>query len=246
MNINFNYKYIILLSVLIIILLYFFYNYNKYFTNSTDKKINAYVIHLKRSPERIKNINLQQTKTNIKINLFDAVDGRNINVQELLDSGFLCEKFSKSFPHKPVYGCYLSHYNLLNKIKQDNDSDYTIIFEDDFNIDVKDFDEQVNYIINNNDFDIVFLGNLNNNKGIHVKDNLYRYDKNTPLWGTHGYLVNNKKIKNIIDNLQLMNDAIDVKYMNLLKENKIDGLVCNPILVSQLREKYGTTIQGVV
>lgn len=244
MEIIFNYKYLI--SIIILIIIVFFYYYIYMIENyESIKKINAYVIHMQRNPERIPNINLQQSKTNIEINIFDAVDGRNINVDDLLKSGLLCEKFSKSFPHKPVYGCYLSHLNLLNKIYNDNNSDYTIIFEDDFNIDTDNFDEEINKIINNNDFDMVFLGNLNNNKGEHVKDNLYRYDQNRPLWGTHGYLVNNKKVKHIIDNLQLMNDAIDVKYMNLLKENKIDALICNPILVSQLRDKYKTTIQGV-
>jgi hypothetical protein len=59
----------------------------------------------------------------------------------------------------------LSHYNIIKKLKNDYDkklldSDYTIIFEDDFNIYVENLDEEINNIIHNInklniDFDII-------------------------------------------------------------------------------------------
>ena len=59
----------------------------------------------------------------------------------------------------------MSHYNIIKKLKNDYDkklldSDYTIIFEDDFNIYVENLDEEINNIIHNInklniDFDII-------------------------------------------------------------------------------------------
>jgi GR25 family glycosyltransferase involved in LPS biosynthesis len=60
----------------------------------------------------------------------------------------------------------MSHLNLLKQISLDNKSGYTIIFEDDFLIDSLNFLNDVNKILSKvDDFDLLFLGNVANNKG---------------------------------------------------------------------------------
>jgi GR25 family glycosyltransferase involved in LPS biosynthesis len=120
-----------------------------------------------------------------------------------------------------------------------NKYDYTIIFEDDLKVltpnlyrDVEKILDDLNSI-QNNDFDIIFLGNLKNNHGDKIINNIYTIDKNNDLWGTQSYLINNKSTNKILKNIQKIDKPIDVKYQDLLKENKLKGYIIYPILVTQ-------------
>ena len=133
--------------------------------------------------------------------------------------------------------------NIIEKISKDKDLknkyDYTIIFEDDLKVltpnlyrDVEKILDDLNSI-QNNDFDIIFLGNLKNNHGDKIINNIYTIDKNNDLWGTQSYLINNKSTNKILKNIQKIDKPIDVKYQDLLKENKLKGYIIYPILVTQ-------------
>jgi GR25 family glycosyltransferase involved in LPS biosynthesis len=132
----------------------------------------------------------------------------------------------------------MSHLNLIKQIKNSNDSEYAIIFEDDFDIVVPNFVEEVQHIIENVenmkiDFDLILLGNLNDNKGEQVTENVYKINENESLWGTHGYLVKISNIDKIIDKIKFIDMAIDNKYETLGKNEELNIFVVNPTIVNQ-------------
>ena len=141
-------------------------------------------------------------------------------------------------------GCYLSHLMLIKTLLNKVDG-YTVIFEDDFDIMDDNLHTHIINIINktSDNFDIIFLGNLNNNYDIHIIDDIYSINKNIPLWGTHGYLINNKYATKIYNKLLNMDLEIDNKFKKLIDDKEINGLVIYPILVKQATETYKSSIR---
>ena len=82
--------------VLIIVLLIFYYlqdkQYEHFSSDNINNNVNFYVITLK-NPDRIENINLQNTKLNANIIMTDAVNGIKLNQNELLQIGELSPVF---------------------------------------------------------------------------------------------------------------------------------------------------------
>jgi len=207
---------------------------------NNNKLIDYYVINIPTHQKRCDNITKMSDIIGTKINIFEAIKG--IDIKNVLDYD---ENIIFTFKCKYInaIGCYLSHL-LLIKSLMTSKYEYTVIFEDDFNIINTNFIEELNNIINNlknTDFDIVFLGNLNDNHGSNYKDNIYNIDKNNIMWGTHAYLVNNKNINKIYTNLLLLDDAIGSKYKQLYNDNKLNNYVIYPIIVSIINDK--STIQ---
>jgi GR25 family glycosyltransferase involved in LPS biosynthesis len=227
--------YILLLILLLIASLFnwkFFWKNKEIFT----KEINMYVISLKHN-DRLENIKKQENKINEKIEIFDAVKGDTLDIQTLLKENIITDKYKNAEKtEKRVIGCYLSHLNLLKKIKETNSSEYTIIFEDDFNIVISNFSQEIQSIIRKMekyDFDLLFLGNLEKNKGKHIIDNIYKMNPDQHLWGAQGYIVNNKNIDKIIEKVKIMDRPIDDKYEELGKNNQLNIFVLHPTIVNQ-------------
>ncbi len=250
----FKNKFLYLLFTLILIIILFYIlnnklNHSKFELFKNNKyKINSFTILLPNNQERSKNIKLNEKKFGkIKSNIYDAVVGKTLNILELKkiekkynnDNDWLKDTIKR----RNQIGCYLSHKNIIEKISKDKDLknkyDYTIIFEDDLKILTSNLYKDVEKIlddlnsIQNNDFDIIFLGNLKNNHGDKIINNIYTIDKNNNLWGTQSYLINNKSVNKILNNIQKIDKPIDDKYQDLLKENKLKGYIIYPILVSQ-------------
>ena len=189
----------------------------KYIIKPTTE-IKYYVIHLHFSKDREKYINkLKETIKNLEI--FNAINNPYNNeliINNKLLNGEIC--------------CYLSHYNLIKQIKY-NDS-YTVIFEDDAHI-LSNF--KIQNIINkiDCDFDIIFLGNLNENHGEIYKDNIYYVNKKEKLTGTHCYLLNNKNKNKILNLLINLDEAIDNKFKKLIDNNLLNAFVIYPVMVIQ-------------
>jgi glycosyl transferase family 25 len=231
--------------LLILIIMMYLYSINDYFdiidtiNTNINTNIDMYVISL-RQTERLENIKKQQNKINKEIIISDAVKGDLLNVDELIKNNVLSDTFSKGTSYrKREIGCYLSHFNIYEKIKSNNNNNgYTIIFEDDFVIVVDNFLEKINNSINNInlnniDFDILFLGNLNNNHGKLINDTLYFVDNETGFIGCHGYLINNKNIDKIIEYTKFIDRPIDTRFDDLSKENKLIVLMLYPTIVNQ-------------
>lgn len=232
-----NIFFILLIAGIFIILINIFWKTIENF----ESNIKMYVITLKH-PDRISNIEKQEKKIDAKINIFDAVKGDLLDTNELYSSGEISDNYKNANKKdKRVIGCFLSHLKLLEKIKSDNKSGYTIIFEDDIKILSEDFMKQVDTIIcnmDNTNFDLIFLGNLYSNKGEQLIDNIYKINKDEHLYGTHAYIVNNSNIDKILKHITIVDMPIDGKYEALAMENILDIFLINPTIVDQQGDDY--------
>ena len=222
----------ILLIFIVIIFAFFKHKYNKELFENTDI-LDIYVITLG-NKERLENIELQQKKINNKINVFPAVNGKKLDINQLKKKYNIKNNRLKL----TEIGCYLSHLNIYKKIKQDNNKGYTIIFEDDFLVKSYNLLYEVKKIITilndkNIDFDFIFLGNLRNNYAKNVQDNIYNIDNSNKLFGTHGYVVNNKNIDKIIDKTKIIDRPIDIMIQDLSYKKIFKTFVIKPNLVIQ-------------
>lgn len=215
----------------------------EFFTNDSETpKVDMYVISLRRE-DRLRNIEKQQSKMKQEIVIFDAVKGDKLNVDELIEEGKVSPKasFLGNPYHKREIGCYLSHYKIYEKIKQDNHPGYTVIFEDDFDIRTENLLDDIFQAIDKLhskgiDFDIILLGNLRENHGEQIIDNLYHVDIEERLWGTHAYVINNKNIDKIIEVTKHIDCAIDNKFEMYSKNNTLSMPIFYPSLVYQSPE----------
>lgn len=227
-----NYIISILLIFIVIIFTFFKTKYNEELFENSDI-LDFYVITLG-NKERLENIEIQEKKLNNKIYIFPAVNGKKSDINELKKKYFIKnDKLKMS-----EIGCYLSHLNIYKKIKKDNKKGYTIIFEDDFVIKSDNLLYEIKTIISllnnrNIDFDMIFLGNLRNNYGKYIQDNVYYLDKANSLSGTHGYIINNKNINKIIEKIKKITNAIDVTIQKLSYKNLLNTIIINPNLVVQ-------------
>jgi GR25 family glycosyltransferase involved in LPS biosynthesis len=212
-----------------------------------EETITIFVITLKQE-KRLINIEKQEKKLGEKIIMHDAVKGDLLDIDQLINEGLISEASYKDGAdyRKREIGCYMSHISIYNNIKKNNENDgYTIVFEDDFNINTDNFIHDVDTIIkninnNNIDFDIIFLGNINSNKGDRVIDNIFKVNKNDQLLGTHGYLINNKNIDKIIDETKFIDMPIDIKLDNLSKSKQLNIYVVHPTIVDQSGSDYSS------
>ena len=233
----------ILLSILLFNLLNEDVNSNKDNFEINDE-IDLFVISL-RHEDRMKNIEIQQKKIGKTIQIFDAVKGDHLNEEKLIQENILSKNAilqTNEKRRKREIGCYLSHLNLLKQIQNNSEDGYTIIFEDDIHIKTDNFLKDVKQIIENvkGNFDLIYLGNINNNNGKQFIDNIYYVDVNGSILGTHGYLINNNSINKLIPLINFIEMPIDIVYEKLSKENKINTFIIFPTLVNQGGAKSST------
>ncbi len=250
--------YLLSFVILIYIVYYFYKNYillSEFFNNFETK---FEVVHIFGKEDRLKNIKNQENKAQIKIDLFEAVNGSKVDIPKLQEEGFIKKPWNtnrynsaqtKECKEKVIngeIGCYMSHMNLLKKIANSEYDGWTIIFEDDLILN-ETFKDELNKILknveHNNEIDIVYLGSLNQescDKGIY-KENLCYIDN---PWGTHAYMVNKRSSQKIYDLIQYIDREIDIKYKDLILEKKINGLIVVPTLVKQNDAETPSGIHG--
>lgn len=203
-------------------------------------KYNYYVIHCKNNIKRFNNIQLMQNKLLKNINIYDAIipklkDQKNLSIYDLNI------KNHRDIKSPGELGCYLSHY-LLIKSLINSEYEYTVIFEDDFNILIPDLDNKINDLLNiiEIEFDLLFLGTQSKVFGKHYKENIYFINNETKIWGSQGYIINNKKINKILELIKDINFEIDIEFFNHIKKNNLIGLFVNPIYISQNNKLLST------
>jgi GR25 family glycosyltransferase involved in LPS biosynthesis len=220
-----------------------------------NEPIDFYVITMKK-PERIENIEQQLEKisqqgTPIELEIIDAVVGVDLDLNSLIKQDILSIHYNTSRQtekhKKQEIGCYMSHLKTYQTIQEKNRPGYSVILEDDFDIDsehfIKDIENAIGYLKKyDNQFDFLYLGTIPGNHGTLLKDNLYKINKQQGLEGTHGMLLNNQKINHIIERTRIIKKAIDVELTELCHDDELDAYVIYPPIVNQQWEKLDTTI----
>jgi glycosyl transferase, family 25 len=223
---------IIIILILLIFLSYYFIELKK------KPNITYYIISLK-NKERLENIKKQLIKYDIKFELIDAIHWKIIDQDNLIKNNILKENFYNiNEKRNKEIGCYQSHLKIYNKILN-SESDYSIILEDDFNIITNNLTDEINKILNkmkNIDFDIIFLGNTFDNLGLQFNENIYKIDKLKETVGCYAYLINNKKIKKIIESTKIIDEPIDLKMNSLIKTDNLIAFTIEPNLINYIVE----------
>jgi len=199
------------------------------FENYSD--ITYYVIHDRTNQERTKNIEIQEAKLGKPIHIFDAIMGKDLDMNQLSMFDHKLQN-NKKGQRSNVIGCYLSHFMLIKSLL-DKPQGYTIIFENDFHILKDDLDAQIQHILHiiDKDFDLLYFGNLNDSHSQLYKENIY--DIKDVITGNHAYLINNRNIQKIYNVLLTMDEAVDWKYSNSMQKNELKGFAIYPTLVVQ-------------
>ena len=183
-----------------------------YFSTQKEQLFDYHVIHLSHRTDRMNHIHEMEKRIGHPLKIFKASGPRVLE-------GF-----------KPgEVGCYDSHMRIMDTPRK---TKYSVIFEDDFIVQ-DNFHSRVNTILQDiGEFDILYLGNLEENHGKHVKGDVFTVNVHQTLFGTHGYIVNNKNTRKITSKLQYK-DAIDNELGNLIKSGDVNGFVVWPSIVHQ-------------
>ncbi len=231
-----------IILILIIILCLIFFITEKYTELDESNNIDYKVIHLKNScDKKYKNILLNEQKLGKKINIFDGIYGKNVDINNLsvFDPKI---KLNYKFKNKSELGCYLSHLMVYKNASKSNKK-FTVLFEDDIDIVSNNLHKEILKIINDADdnFDLIYLGNLYESKSIKIKENIYKKNNLIPLYGCHAMLINNKNANKIFSYLSNINDTVDKHLETLINQNKINAYVIYPSLVNQNNEFESTS-----
>jgi GR25 family glycosyltransferase involved in LPS biosynthesis len=206
---------------------------------ASSVNIQYYVIHDPSNQERNENIQRQETKLGKPIHRFDAIMGKDLDLDHLsVFDPRLQNKYNNR--NKNEYGCYLSHFMLITTLSKQSstlDHGYTVIFEDDFQIMTDDLESKIQHAwsIIDTPVDMLFLGHLDHYIGPPYKENLFEVDlQNTQDFsGTHGYVLRNQSIPHILECLYVIDNPIDYKFGQLFHDGQLHALLMNPTVVDQ-------------
>jgi glycosyl transferase family 25 len=214
--------------------------------------INYYIIHCDEHEEREQYLKTIRTLLGKPIETIKGIYSKFVKLSDQLEfmktfnSIFHFDKKSNfKFYLSGQIGCYLSHFKILEKILNNKNNnlyvdDYSVVFEDDVTFQ-DNLHSQIENIVStleksNIDFDIIYLGNNNDNKGTHVVSNIYNLDPNKNCWGTHALLLKNKNIENLYYSVLSIRDEIDSHYKKCICNNILDGFVIYPSICSTQKE----------
>ena len=222
--------------VVLLVLLYFV-------VRLCESTIDYYVITMK-NPDRMENIRKQQNKLGQKIKIVDAVVGKDLDLDTLDNFRPLENKFSDVHSvMKREVGCYLSHLKVYNMIR--DKPGYTVIFEDDFDIqpNFKQNFEKTLKELEGRDFDILMVGIYNGDGGDHVVGDVYEIPKDkTDVYGTHACVIKNKNIQKIKNNLETIEHLIDCSIYDKGRSGELIVYTRIPTLVDFVSD-LGSTIK---
>lgn len=231
---------IILISILIRLI----------FNNKIDK---IYIINLKRRNDRLLFI-----KNNYNLNkpfsLIEAVDGREININELkknkiIDNETLRQLEQKQrtshyeLTNKGSLGCYLSHYNIWKAFFENKDK-IILIFEDDtiFNkITLREINKRLTLLPE--DWDIYLLSNPEFcYHKIKLDRNLYKIKR---FFLTNAYIINKRGVKKILESGTIfpINQQIDSYLSELALDFNLNIYSHSNYKYYEQSGNFGTDIQ---
>jgi len=189
---------------------------------STKEKLEVFVINLKRSTERKEYMAALCEKNSLFPEFITAVDGRRLDVEELLGEVCLNNMVAGGIGRelcKAEIGCALSHKEIYQKLIDQN-IEQALVLEDDV-----EFDERLIHVLGSintfpSNWEIVLLGHhggesrFNNTKGSlwdrKIILNNYKLVRPSELaYGAYGYLINKRGASKLLAELELMAKPID-------------------------------------
>jgi GR25 family glycosyltransferase involved in LPS biosynthesis len=180
---------------------------------------------------------------------FNAIDGKSIPLTLEIKNLFNGNDFGS---RKGVIGCALSHYNIWSNLIMDNDSDYYIVFEDDFTLThnfLENFNKCKDFIeINKNVVDLLFLGyhsyeNINSNisySNIEFND----FNRNLYVGGTFGYIITKNGVRKMIEYINLNGIKHGIDYLLKINTNLNIKIVNPSIIQSEWVRNYEDNVDS--
>ena len=201
---------IILLLILIIIIVLYYITLKSNNQNVFDpiQRSSCYVINLDKNAERLNNflrlyLNSDLKKKNIE--RMPAINGKEIDIrpyttQKAYEQIMFSEENGFRFKHyeltRGACGCYLSHLALYQKLLQDSDNDFYIIFEDDAVVTPHFYTRAKNIMVRPPyNWDLIAFGAIREE----IAEMGLVFQKYKMFWGLFGYIINKKGAKKIID-----------------------------------------------
>lgn len=202
-------------------------------------KFKVFLINLDASKDRFEYCLSKLKQFDIDFERFSAVDGKELSSDEIED--FYSFEQNKALYKKTMsngeVACYLSHFKLWKQIV-DEDLDYAIILEDDFELNPY-FSQVHQALAQLKDWDYIRLANptrkikITERIAIDKTFELVRFNK-TPI-NTLAQAVSNKGAKQLLLNFKKIARPIDVDLKHCW-EKEIDVIGINPpIVLSQNR-----------
>lgn len=213
-----------------------------------------YVINLKRRKERRVYMELACETLNLECEFTEAVDGKLIDKQYLIENKISSMKgYLDPYHKRPLtfgeIGCFMSHYNIWLDIVKNNYS-WSIVFEDDVRFE-RNFNLKLNELIESikdrNEIDFIYLGRKREgNKEDEKWFNNFTVYPTYSYW-TIGYIVTLNGAKKLIANKPLnklipVDEYIPIIYdkhpnldwKNQFKQRNLFALSVHPLLVQPL------------
>jgi GR25 family glycosyltransferase involved in LPS biosynthesis len=170
------------------------------------------------------------SEQNISFEFYDSLSPKDLD-QSLLHN-------STYYLSNEAIATFETHRSVLNHIK--NDSDFTIILEDDATPIKSDIISKIENLLETElDWDIIFLGWIakSPDKKI-INQNFLKVNK---FIGLHSYIVNPKSIDKVLSQLGKSTDHIDKRISILGNSNKLNLLFLSSKLFNQ-NTKFKTQI----
>lgn len=224
-----NYNQILIATLIIILLLIIIAStfdspyelFDPVENKAFDSIVETYVINLKNRSEKRKYMEEQLAKHNLKYNMFEAINGNQLNLKDLSNLNIIDEEKAKKYMKRRVrrgeFGCALSHILIWIKLLQQSSTTtkYFLILEDDAYL-INNFKKKLIGVINDidkKDWDVLYLNeNCYNHFGSACNGDDFSDKTIQPKrtgYGLYGYVINKKFITKCLNDLFPIYFAID-------------------------------------
>ncbi len=205
------------------------------------KDIDAVCIVTPNNRERKKQF-LKLKKTLPQLKAFPAIIGNALthkNINSLLEKKIL-DRWSVFFSRSGEIGCYLSHLQILQDFSNSKQR-YKLILEDDMRLE-KNFTKHLKEALlecpENWDFLYLYANPIQMKLSTTIKGKMHIL-KAPRLWGTCAYVVSQKGVKKIINNIQPMRaNPIDEHFGDLVDQKKLKAFVTKKTITKHLEYLY--------
>ena len=175
-----------------------------------------FVISLARAKERRADISRRLDAVGASYEIVDGVDGESLDLNELgdrLKPEDYRIKFGRGFTRGEI-GCYLSHYNLWQRMVDEN-IECAMVLEDDATWDEDFFDTVLDLLKTNHHWELVLLSSKDRRADFVLCDvgnkrNLIRHKRRA--WGTVAYIIRRSGAEKLLDYCWEIRAGIDALY----------------------------------